>query len=100
LNHPNTQFLTNPNEPIMYTRIDEIEIILSLKGWITDHDGFEDDKILFEDGTIIKPKILFEVQKNGEKKYLSISEIKYLFDSLEEVKIEIDVTQTPSEYIG
>lgn len=100
MNHPDTQFSMTTYEPITYTRIDEIEIVLSLKGWITEHDGFEDDMIIFEDGTVLKPKILFEVQKNGEKKYLSIAEIKHLFDSLEDVKIKIDVTDTPCDFIG
>ena len=86
-------------EPITYTRIDEIEIKLSLKAWITENDGFEDDTIVFEDGTTLKPTFLFEVTKDGKKQYLTLQKIKHLFHSTEEIKVDIDVTETPSEYL-
>jgi len=86
-------------EPITYTRIDEIEIKLSLKAWITEHEELESDRIIFEDGTVLKPTILFEVEKDGKIQYLTLQKIKHLFDSTEEVKVDIDVTDTPSEYL-
>ena len=86
-------------EPIMYTRIDELEIKLSLKAWITEHDEMESDRIVFEDGTVLKPTILFEVEKDGKIQYLTLEKIKHLFDSTEEVKVDIDVTDTPCEYL-
>lgn len=86
-------------EPITYTRIDEIEIKLSVKAWITEHDEMLNDMIIFEDGTSLKPTMLFEVEKNGKKQYLTLEKIKHLFDSTEEIKVDIDVTSTPSEYL-
>ena len=86
-------------EPITYTRIDELEIKLSLKAWITEHDEMESDRIVFEDGTVLKPTILFEVEKDGKIQYLTLPKIKHLFDSTEEVKVDIDVTDTPCEYL-
>lgn len=86
-------------EPITYTRLDEIEIKLSLKAWITEHDGIEDDTIVFEDGTVLKPTMLFEVEKDGKIQYLTLSKIKHLFNSTEEIKVDVDATETPSEYL-
>lgn len=86
-------------EPITYTRLDEIEIKLSLKAWITEHDGIEDDRIVFEDGTVLKPTMLFEVEKDGKIQYLTLSKIKHLFNSTEEIKVDVDATETPSEYL-
>ena len=86
-------------EPITYTRLDEIEIKLSLKAWITEHDGIEDDRIVFEDGAVLKPTMLFEVEKDGKIQYLTLQKIKHLFDSTEEVKVDVDATETPSEYL-
>lgn len=89
----------NDLDTITYTRIDEIEIKLSLKAWITEHDEMEDDRIVFEDGTVLKPTMLFEIEKDGKKQYLTIEKIKHLFDSSEEIKVDVDVTSTPSEYL-
>lgn len=89
----------NDLDTITYTRIDEIEIKLSLKAWITEHDEMEDDRIVFEDGTVLKPTFLFEVEKDGKKQYLTLPKIKHLFDSIEEIKLLMDVTETPSEYL-
>lgn len=86
-------------EPITYTRLDEIEIKLSLKAWITEHDGIVDDRIVFEDGTVLKPTMLFEVEKDGKIQYLTLSKIKHLFNSTEEIKVDVDATETPSEYL-
>ena len=86
-------------EPITYTRLDEIEIKLSLKAWITEHDEMLNDMIIFEDGTSLKPTMLFEVEKDGNKQYLTLSKIKNLFNSTEEIKVDIDVTSTPCEYL-
>ena len=86
-------------EPITYTRIDELEIKLSLKAWITEHDEMESDRIVFEDGTVLKPTILFEVEKDGKIQYLTLSKIKHLFNSTEEIKVDVDATETPSEYL-
>ena len=86
-------------EPITYTRIDEVEIKLSLKAWITEHDELEGDTITFEDGTTIRPTMLFEVEKDGKKQYYPLSKIKHLFHSTEEVVVDVDVTETPSEYL-
>ena len=86
-------------EPITYTRLDEIEIKLSLKAWITEHDGIEDDRIVFEDGAVLKPTMLFEVEKDGKIQYLTLSKIKHLFNSTEEIKVDVDATETTSEYL-
>lgn len=89
----------NDLDTITFTRLDEIEIKLSLKAWITEHDEMLHDMIIFEDGTVLKPTMLFEVEKNGKKQYLTIEKIKHLFDSSEEIKVDVDVTSTPSEYL-
>ena len=86
-------------EPITYTRLDEIEIKLSLIAWITEHDGIEDGRIVFEDGAVLKPTMLFEVEKDGKIQYLTLSKIKHLFNSTEEIKVDVDATKTPSEYV-
>lgn len=86
------------DETLSFTRLDEIEIKLSLKAWITENDGFDGESLIFEDGSTLTPKLIFEWQKDGKTKTLTLENAKSLFYNVVSTTTEIDVTDTPSEY--
>lgn len=82
----------------MFKRLDEIEIKLILKAWITEHDVLDYEYITLEDGSILTPKISFEHKTDGKVNHLSLAEAEKLFYNVESICTEIDVTGKPCEY--
>jgi len=82
----------------MFKRLDEIEIKLILKAWITENDVFDFDHITLEDGSTLTPKISFEHWKDGKTIQISLAEAEKLFYNVESILTDIDVTGKPCEY--
>lgn len=85
-------------EPMTFNRLDEIEIKLSLKAWITENDGFDGESLIFEDGSTLTPKLIFEYKKKGKTFTIELEDVKKLLYSVGTISTEIDTTDTPCEY--